>query len=120
MRIHYTSRLGCSRPVAISRLAPACAGPAPCCFLVLGIALGAQAQGGPRFSGPMPRPVGRRRARRWRAALFHARALTLDVAALRAALAAAPAETQVAAAPLVLRLPLPDGHRPASPCARPP
>ena len=42
-------------------------------------------------------------------ALRHAQALTLDVSGLRAALATAPAETQAAAAPLVLALPLPDG-----------
>ncbi len=44
-----------------------------------------------------------------RAALTEARALTLDVAAARAALAAAPAEGTTAA-PLVLALPLPDGR----------
>ena len=38
------------------------------------------------------------------------RPLTLDVAGLRAALATAPLETQAGAAPLVLVLPLPDGH----------
>jgi hypothetical protein len=43
-----------------------------------------------------------------RAALRQARALTLDLAAARAALAAAPAEGH--AAPLVLALPLPDGR----------
>ncbi|SHJ10275.1 Por secretion system C-terminal sorting domain-containing protein [Hymenobacter daecheongensis DSM 21074] len=43
-------------------------------------------------------------------ALFHSRALTLDVAGLRAALATAPRETQASAAPLVLALPLPDGR----------
>ncbi|MBF9239691.1 IPT/TIG domain-containing protein [Hymenobacter sp. BT683] len=43
------------------------------------------------------------------AALFRSQALTLDVPALRAALAAAPKETQPTAAPLVLALPLPNG-----------
>ncbi|GAA4053227.1 hypothetical protein GCM10022409_45180 [Hymenobacter glaciei] len=42
-------------------------------------------------------------------ALRHAQALSLDVNGLRAALATAPTETQPAAAPLVLALPLPDG-----------
>ena len=42
-------------------------------------------------------------------ALFHSRALTLDVAGLRAALATAPPETRTSEAPLVLALPLPDG-----------
>ena len=42
-------------------------------------------------------------------ALRHAQALSLDVNGLRAALATAPAETQTAAAPLVLALPLPNG-----------
>jgi hypothetical protein len=43
------------------------------------------------------------------AALFQAQPLTLDVAALRAALATAPLETKAGAAPLVLALPLPNG-----------
>uniref|UniRef100_UPI0012680533 reprolysin-like metallopeptidase n=1 Tax=Hymenobacter sp. IS2118 TaxID=1505605 RepID=UPI0012680533 len=43
------------------------------------------------------------------AALFRSQALTLDVPALRAALAAAPAEARSSAAPLVLMLPLPNG-----------
>ncbi len=43
------------------------------------------------------------------AALTHSQALTLDVAGLRAALASAPLETRVGAAPLVLALPQPDG-----------
>ncbi|WP_210518480.1 IPT/TIG domain-containing protein [Hymenobacter terricola] len=42
-------------------------------------------------------------------ALFHSQALTLDVAALRAALATAPLETRANAVPLVLALPLPNG-----------
>jgi hypothetical protein len=44
------------------------------------------------------------------AALTHARPLTLDLAAARAVLAAAPAEGQPDQAPLVLALPLPDGR----------
>jgi hypothetical protein len=42
-------------------------------------------------------------------ALFSARSLTLDAAALRAALAPAPLESRAGAAPLVLALPLPNG-----------
>jgi Metallo-peptidase family M12B Reprolysin-like/Bacterial Ig-like domain len=42
-------------------------------------------------------------------ALYHSRALTLDVAGMQAALATAPAETQPGAQPLILALPLPDG-----------
>jgi predicted outer membrane repeat protein len=44
------------------------------------------------------------------AALTHARPLVLDLTAARATLAAAPAEGQASAAPLVLALPLPDGR----------
>ena len=44
-----------------------------------------------------------------RAALFQARALTLNVPAIAAALATAPPEGQSGASPLILSLPLPDG-----------
>ncbi|MFC7668166.1 reprolysin-like metallopeptidase [Hymenobacter humi] len=48
-------------------------------------------------------------ASRLASALLKSQALTLDVAGLRAALAAAPAEGQAGAAPLLVALPLPNG-----------
>ncbi|OGX87258.1 hypothetical protein BEN47_11365 [Hymenobacter lapidarius] len=80
-------------------------------FLVLGMALGARAQS--KATAPFFRADGEARGAaaksRLGAALFRSQALTLDVAGLRGALAAAPSEAQAGAAPLVLVLPLPNG-----------
>ena len=80
-------------------------------FLVLGMALGARAQS--KATAPFFRADGEARGAaaksRLGAALFRSQALTLDVAGLRGALAAAPSEAQAGAAPLVLALPLPNG-----------
>ncbi|MBF9142347.1 IPT/TIG domain-containing protein [Hymenobacter properus] len=78
-------------------------------LLSLGLSLGAQAQQAPQFFRPDGEAQGAAAASPLSAALYHSQALTLDVSGLRAALATAPAETQVGAAPLVLALPLPNG-----------
>jgi len=80
-------------------------------LLALGLSLSAKAQ--QPASEPFFRADGEARAAAaatpLAAALFHAQALTLDVAGLRAALATASPETQPGATPLVLALPLPNG-----------
>ena len=77
---------------------------------LLGLGLRAQAQSpAPQFFQTDAEAQAAAAASPLARALFHSRALTLDVAGLRAALAAAPRETQAGAAPLVLALPLPDG-----------
>jgi hypothetical protein len=82
--------------------------------LALGLAPGAKAQTKPAPQFFRDDNAARGAAARSTEALPRARALTLDVAGLRAALATAPAETKARAArsapaPLVLALPLPDG-----------
>ena len=76
-------------------------------LLALGLSLSAKAQ--QPASEPFFRADGEARAAAaatpLAAALFHAQALTLDVAGLRAALATASPETQPGATPLVLALP---------------
>src|SRR6476661_794320 len=78
---------------------------------LLGLSLGAQAQ--QRQAPAYFQEDGAARAAATNsplaAALFRSRPLTLDVNAMRAALATAPLETRAGAAPLVLSLPLPDG-----------
>ncbi|MFD2721837.1 IPT/TIG domain-containing protein [Hymenobacter monticola] len=79
-------------------------------LLSLGLSLGAQAQqAAPHFFRADGEAKGAAAASPLSAALYHSQALTLNVAGLRTALATAPAETQVGAAPLVLALPLPNG-----------
>ncbi|MBF9220237.1 reprolysin-like metallopeptidase [Hymenobacter ruricola] len=80
-------------------------------FALLGVSGGARAQ---RLDSPFFRADAEAKAAAatspLAAALFHSQALTLDLASLRAALVTAPLETKAGAAPLVLALPLPDGH----------
>ncbi|GAB3587594.1 hypothetical protein GCM10027345_38550 [Hymenobacter daeguensis] len=79
-------------------------------LLALGLTLGARAQ---QASAPFFQADAEARGAAavspLSAALFHAQPLTLDVNGLRTALATAPPETRVGAAPLVLALPLPNG-----------
>ena len=81
-------------------------------LLALGLAPGVRAQA-PQQAQPFFRVDAEARAAAaaspLSAALLHSQALTLDVAALRTALATAPTETQAGAVPLVLALPLPNG-----------
>ncbi|GAA4347393.1 hypothetical protein GCM10023185_02470 [Hymenobacter saemangeumensis] len=78
---------------------------------ILGLSLGSQAQ--QRQAPSFFQEDGAARAAAANsplaAALFSSRPLTLDLTAIRAALATAPRETQAGTAPLVLALPLPDG-----------
>jgi hypothetical protein len=84
---------------------------AAACLLLLLSALGARAQQRPAPSLFQEDGEARTAAAgsRLSAALYHSRALTLDVFALQAALATAPLETRRGAAALALSLPLPDG-----------
>lgn len=76
----------------------------------LGLTLGARAQQrAPQFFRADDAARTAAKASPLAAALLHAQPLTLDVAALRAALAAAPAEALAGRAPLVIALPLPNG-----------
>ncbi|WP_201987337.1 IPT/TIG domain-containing protein [Hymenobacter rubidus] len=76
----------------------------------MGLALGAQAQQtAPAFFRTDAEALHAAAVSPLSAALFHSQPLTLDVAAMRAALATAPPETAASAVPLVLTLPLPDG-----------
>ncbi|WP_426061864.1 reprolysin-like metallopeptidase [Hymenobacter sp. B1770] len=81
-----------------------------CLLLALGLTTGARAQQrvAPLFQANAEARTAAA-ASPLASALFRSQALTLDVAAMRAALALAPAEVQAGAAPLVLALPLPDG-----------
>ena len=80
-------------------------------FLMLGMGLNAKAQ--TKATAPFFRSDSEARSAaavsRLSAALFRSQALTVDVAGLRGALAAAPLEAQAGAAPLVVVLPLPNG-----------
>jgi hypothetical protein len=79
-------------------------------LLALGLTLGAKAQQAPaQFFQADAEARSAAAAAPLSAALFHSRALSLDVNGLRAALATAPLEARSGAAPLVLALPLPNG-----------
>ncbi|MDO7849489.1 M12 family metallo-peptidase, partial [Hymenobacter sp. M29] len=79
-------------------------------LLSLGLSLGAQAQQvGSQFFQADGEAKSAAAVAPLSAALYHSQALTLDLSGLSSALATAPAETQVGAAPLVLALPLPNG-----------
>jgi hypothetical protein len=104
LRWPATLRLATSTAVGIS------CGRVGALLLALGTAFGANAQQtAPQFFQTDGEAQSAAAASPLSAALFHSRALTLNVNSLRAALTTAPLETQANAAPLVLALPLPNG-----------
>ena len=109
MKQSYLRRLATHGPAIISGAQAALRRAGALLLLGAGPALSAQAQTTPFFQADAE-ARGAAAVSPLAAALRHSQALTLDVAGLRAALATAPAETQVGAAPLVLALPLPDGR----------
>ena len=77
----------------------------------LGLSLGARAQqAAPQFFQADAEARGAATGAPLTAALLHSQPLTLNVSGLRAALATAPREGQMGAAPLVVSLPLPNGQ----------
>ncbi|MDO7854309.1 IPT/TIG domain-containing protein [Hymenobacter convexus] len=110
MKHHYQSRPATQRPDTIPGVRKGLSRLGGMLLLSLGLSLGAQAQeAGSQFFQADAEAKGAAAASPLSAALYHSQALTLDVNGLRAALATAPLETQMGAAPLVLALPLPNG-----------
>ena len=110
MKHLYKSWLATQRPVAIPAVRNGLGRAGVALLLILGMALGARGQ---QTSLPFFQADAEARVAAvvspLAEALFRSQALTLEVATLRAALATAPLESQLGAAPLVLALPLPNG-----------
>ena len=113
MRQPYLNQPVAQRPAFLVRFRPSLRQLGAALLLALGLAIGpAQAQTSRPAAGFF-QPDGAARtaaaASPLAATLVRSQALTLDEAGLRAALASAPLESEAGVAPLVLRLPQPDG-----------